>query len=70
MTSQALQAILYLALSEPIGLLLTVSDVTRARARLYSARREASDPELDRLQIRVSPLADGELIIVKGQEEL
>lgn len=54
------------ALAEPIGLLVTTNDRERARQRFYSARREnvASHPELEGLQIRVSPFEDGELIIV------
>lgn len=56
------------AYAEPIGLLLTTNDAERARQKLYIARRESQQqhPELDQLQIRISPFADGELVIVKS----
>lgn len=57
----------YLALAEPIGLLLQTSDTFRAKHRLYHARKKLQDPDLARLQLRMSPLAGGDLIIVKGQ---
>lgn len=60
-----LLSILYTALAEPLGLVLRTSDTTRARAALYKARTEAGDPELQALQLRVSPFPDGDLIIVK-----
>lgn len=54
------------ALAEPIGLLVTTNDRDRARQKFYSARRDNAieHPDLDGLQIRVSPFEDGELIIV------
>lgn len=57
---------LYQALAEPIGLLLRTSDVPRARTRLYAARKALADPALAGLQIRMSPLPEGDIIIVKG----
>lgn len=66
-----LQALLYSALAEPIGLLLQVSDFPRARAALYRARVEAKDPDLAQLQLRASPgLEGGNLIIVKQVVQL
>jgi hypothetical protein len=56
--------LLYAALAEPIGLLLATNDRERARQRLYTARRNAADPALDCLQIRMSPFEDGDLVIV------
>lgn len=60
--------LLYLALVEPIGLLLRTNDRERARQALYRARQTLGDPALTRLQLRVSPLADGDLVIVKAHE--
>lgn len=69
-TVAELQQLLYAALGEPIGLVLTTSDAVRARQRLYAARKAAGDPALARLQIRISPLGEGEeeLVITKGAE--
>jgi len=58
--------ILYLALAEPIGLLVGTNDVAAARARFYAARRLAQDPALAVLQVRASPVAGGELVMIKG----
>ena len=63
----ALREILYLALAEPIGLLLRSNDPARARAQLYAERKRSGDPDLAGLQIRSSPLEDGELVIVRGE---
>jgi hypothetical protein len=58
---------LYQALASPIGIVLEVSDVGIAQQRLYKARRDSGDPELDRLQLRRSPfLPESELWVVKG----
>lgn len=66
--SDDLRSILYSALSEPVGLLLAVDgDPIRARQKLYKVRHELRDPALARLQIRASPLAEGELIIIKSE---
>lgn len=66
-----LQALLYEALAQPIGLLVQVSDFARARAALYRARNEAKDPALSALQFRASPeLEGGNLIIVKQVVQL
>ena len=48
-------AILYEALSAEFGLVLRTNDPTKARATLYTARRELGDTELAPLMIRVSP---------------
>ncbi len=64
--SQDFKAILYQALAEPIGLLLQVSDFSKARQAFYRARAEAQDPALSILQLRASPgLPGGNLIILK-----
>ena len=65
------KTILYLALAEPIGLLVRTSNFVRARQKLYAARAEAKDPDLDQLQLRTSPgLEGGDLIIVKQKIQL
>lgn len=61
-----LALILYAALAEPIGLLLQAPEPELARQALYKARREAADPALAKLQIRLSPLPGGELVITRG----
>jgi len=68
--TQQMQLLLYEALAEPIGLLLTSNDPPRALQRLQAARREARDPELAQLIIRVSPIAEGEIVITKVRVEL
>ena len=63
--------ILYLALVEPIGLLVQASDVERARQRFYKARSDALDGALATLQLRVSPWPEeGNLVIVKSTVEV
>lgn len=42
----------YLALAEPIGLLLEVNDPQRAKQALYQARARVQDPALAELQVR------------------
>jgi len=60
-----LRAIMYQALAEPIGLLVSTNDFARARAAFYRARAETGDPELAGLQFRASPGIDGgELLII------
>lgn len=56
------------ASAEPIGLLVTTNDAERARQKFYAARRDASamHPELDQIQIRISPFPDGQLVLVKS----
>ena len=54
----------YAALRSPSGVCVRVSDVTRVRAQLYAARKEAMDPNLENLAIVQSPTAGNELWIV------
>lgn len=61
------KALLYQALGSPMGLVLRSNDPERARQTLYSARREAQDPELDVLQIRMKATPDGDLVLVKRE---
>lgn len=64
--AQLFSPILYLALAEPVGLLLdSGGDYERAVARLYKARQLLADPELAGLQIRRSgSLEGGDLVVV------
>lgn len=63
---QALE-ILYAAHRAAIGIVVSVSDATRALQRLYAARRLLGDPDLDTLQFRRSTHnPEGEIWIVKG----
>jgi len=55
--------ILYLALAEPIGLVVRTSDRDRARQQLYQARTKAGDDALKDLQFRVSPFSEGDLVV-------
>lgn len=59
--------LLYRALAEPIGLLLTTNSIPGAEGRLNAARK--SDPALRGIQI-LKPLGlEGELALVKGRVE-
>lgn len=58
--------LLYRALASPIGIVIAVSDFALAQQRLYKARRESGDPDLDKLQLNRSPFNTDELWIVKG----
>lgn len=62
MTPSEAREILYLALAEPIGLLLRTNDPGRCRQRLYAARREM--PEASGLQFRMWIAEDGDLVVV------
>ena len=44
----------YRALASPFGIEVSVSDVEKDRARLYNARREAKDPDLEQISITIS----------------
>lgn len=66
--SDEFREILYRALAEPIGLLLSCQgDRASCRQRLYRVRAELQDSDLDCLQIRVSPFGEGDLVIVKSK---
>lgn len=59
--------ILYQALGSPIGIEVSAPDVAFAIQKLYKARRDSGDPDLDCLQFRRCPQAPEEKIwIVKG----
>lgn len=64
---EELALVLYQALGEPIGLLLSCEDAPRARQALYQARSKIGDEDLGRLQIRlVEGMEGGNLALVKG----
>ena len=61
--------LLYLALAEPIGLVCQTSGgFDRAVQRLYAARRELGDPELEGLQFRRSA-GEGDLLVLNRRVE-
>ena len=67
----ALSALLYAALSQPIGLLCTCQpDFDTARAKLYATRRQLADQRLEVLQFRASPFPEGELVITKATVQI
>lgn len=62
----AAREILYLALSEPIGILVSTNDFERGRQMLYTTRAGLKDPALAVLQFRVSPWPEqGQIVICK-----
>lgn len=64
---QDLRDMLYQALAEPVGLLLSSPDPAKARQLLYANRTAIGDPELGRLQFRLVDLGEGpQIAIVKG----
>lgn len=67
--NQALRAMLYQALAEPIGLLIATPDPERLRKRLWQIKQLAEDPEMERLQIASSPIEGGQIVIVKVERE-
>lgn len=66
----ALELIWYQALSEPMGLLLQVEDPHRAKQLLYRARASTGDPELQKVQLRTSPVEGGNLILIRETVEI
>lgn len=56
---------LYQALSAPFGIVLRTNDVEKLRARLYAARKEAQDLDLDNLSLVPSPYSSSELWILR-----
>lgn len=57
----------YRALHSPMGVELSVSDATAIRARLYAARKEAQDTDLDKISICHSPFDPMKLWLVKKE---
>jgi hypothetical protein len=67
---QALEQALLAALAESIGVIVEVSDPTAVRNALYRVRAKLADPAMTDLQIRVSPFAEGQLVICHRRVEL
>jgi len=55
----------YQALASPLGIELVCSDVDSMRSRLYSARTEAQDTDLEKVAICHSPFDPQRLWMVK-----
>jgi hypothetical protein len=55
----------YRALHSPLGIELVCSDAEGMRSRLYAARREAKDTDLDQISICQSPFDPMRLWLVK-----
>jgi hypothetical protein len=67
MTDDEWLAFWYAALSARNGVVLSVTDTTQAKAKLYQVRKSSGDPDLLGLQIRTSPdNPSEELWLVKG----
>lgn len=58
-----LQQILYQALAQPYGLLLSAEDPLKMQQKLYAAKYTAKDLALAGLEIKLSPIEGGELVI-------
>jgi hypothetical protein len=55
----------YRALHSPLGIELVCSDAESIRTRLYAARRDAKDPDLEHISICQSPFDPMRLWLVK-----
>lgn len=60
-------SLLYDALGEEIGSVITSTDVPLAIQRLNRAKRESGDSALSIIQIRQNPLKSDELWLTKGK---
>jgi len=58
---------LYQALGSPPGIVVASANIQLSIQRLYKARSESGDPELDCIQIRRSPDRPDEIWIIRGQ---
>lgn len=59
----------YEALSAEFGIIISTNNPEALRQALYKARREAGDPALDHMSIRISPLLpEEEVWIVKSSK--
>ncbi len=65
-TPAQLELLCLRAASEPIGLLLRASDPGRARNALYAAAKRRGL----KLQIRMSPFSDGDLLLLNDRIEV
>lgn len=55
----------YQALHSPLGVELTCSNVESVRAKLYAARKEAKDTDLDMVAVTISPFDPNRIWLVK-----
>jgi hypothetical protein len=55
----------YAALAARHGIVIETDNVQLLVGRLYTARREAADPDLDRVSILNSPTTPGQVWLVK-----
>jgi hypothetical protein len=55
----------YMALSSPLGIEILCSDIESVRSRLYQARREVKDSDLDQISVCLSPFDPEKLWMVK-----
>lgn len=59
----------YRALHSELGVELICSNVESFRAKLYTARREAKDPDLTAVSITISPMDRNKLWLVRKQTD-
>lgn len=59
----------YRALHSPLGIELLCSDVDSVRARLYQARKDAQDVDLDRIAICLSPFDPMKIWLIKKEPD-
>lgn len=57
----------YRALHSPLGVEVVVSDQEKARQKLYAARKESRDPDLERISICLSPFDPMKIWLVKKE---
>ena len=55
----------YQALGSRLGIVIEVSDMERAKQKLYKLRADNPDPDLESLSIQTSPTTPNQLWIVK-----
>lgn len=59
----------YSALASPFGIIVETDDTEKLKARLYAARSEAMDPDLQNISIKVSPFNPSHLWLVKRKPD-
>lgn len=67
--SEPLISYWYRALSSPVGVEIVCSDADQVKQKLYLARREAKDSDLDNISICVSPFDANKLWLVKRSKQ-
>lgn len=56
----------YQALRSPFGIEIIASDPDKIKQKLYAVRKEAADPDLHKITIRVPPNKPGVLWLIKN----